>query len=98
MNLWNIFEDAYQITVKFSNIACGFKDYDLVFNQIVTLLSYLLCKEWLLNSVNYKARCLDFPYHFYIIELKLRQQIYFKIGLVLPLDPIIHALKAMDDM
>ena len=45
-----------------------------------------------------KARCLDFNYHFDISELKLRQQICFKIGLVLPLDPIIHALEAMDDM
>ena len=98
VNLWNLFEDAYQITMNFSNIVCGFKDYDLVFNQVVTLLSYLLYKEWLLKSVEYKARCLDFPYRFYISELKLRQQIYFKIGLVLPLDPIINALEGMDDM
>ena len=98
VNLRNLFEDAYQITMNFSNIVCGFKDYDLVFNQVVTLLSYLLYKEWLLKSVEYKARCLDFPYRFYISELKLRQQIYFKIGLVLPLDPIINALEGMDDM
>ena len=98
VNLWNIFQDAYQITVNFSNIVCGFKDYDLVYNQVVTLLSYLLYKEWLLKSVDNKARCLDFPYHFYISELKLRQQICFKIGFVLPLDPIIHALEATDDM
>ena len=77
--------------MNFSNIVCGF-------NQVVTLLSYLLYKEWLLKSVEYKARCLDFPYHFYISELKLRQQIDFKIGLDLHLDPIIHALEAMDDM
>ena len=48
--------------------------------------------------MEYKARCLDFPYRFYISELKLRQQTYIKIGLVLPLDPIINALEAMDDM
>ena len=69
-----------------------------VVNQVVTLLSYLLHKEWLQKSVEYKARCLGFPYHFYISELKLRQQIYFKIGLDLHLDPVIHTLEAMDDM
>ena len=60
VNFWNLSEDAYQITVNFSNIVCGFMDYDLIFNQVVTLLSYLLYKEWLLKSVEYKARCLDF--------------------------------------
>ena len=32
------------------------------------------------------------------LELKLRQQIYVKIGLDLHLDPINHALEAMDAM
>ena len=84
--------------MNFSNTVCGLKDYDLVFNQVVTLLSYLLYKKWLPKSVEYKARCLDFPYRFYISELKLRQEIYFKIGLVLPLDPIISPLEAVYDM
>ena len=86
------------MSVNFSSIVCGFKDYDLVFNQVVMLLSSLLYKEWLLKSVEHKARCLDFHFHFDISELKLRQQIYFKIELDLHLDPITHALEAVDDM
>ena len=35
VNLWNLFEDAYQITVHFSNIVCGLSDYDFIFNVIL---------------------------------------------------------------
>ena len=61
--LWHIVEDAYQITVCFTNIVCGLKDYDLVFNHVVTLLAFLLYKEWLLRSLENKNRCVEFPYH-----------------------------------
>ena len=52
--LWHIVEDAYQITVCCNNIVCGLKDYDLVFNHVVTLLAFLLYKEWLLMSLENK--------------------------------------------
>ena len=97
-NLWKLVEDAYQITVCFSNIVCGLRDYDLIFNHAITLLAFLLYKEWLLSSLENKRRCLDFPYHFYISELKLRDKIYLKNELDLNLYPIIQTLEAMDTM
>ena len=93
--LWHLVEDAYQITVYFRNIVCGLRDYDLIFNHVITLLAFLLYKEWLLMSLKNKVRCVEFPYHFYISELKLREKIYITNGMDLNLNPIILVLKAM---
>ena len=82
----------------FNNIVCGLKDYDLVFNHVVTLLVFLLYKEWLLMSLENKNRCVDFPYHFYINELKLRDKIYCTNGMHLNLYPIIEILEVMSEM
>ena len=46
-------------------------------------------------SLENKVRCVEFPYHFYISELKLREQIYLTNGIDLNLNPIILALEAM---
>ena len=62
VKLWHLVEDAYQIRVYFRNIVSGLRDYDLV----ITLLVFLLYKEWLLMSLENRARCVEFPYHFYI--------------------------------
>ena len=78
--LWHLVEDDYQITVYFCNIVCRLRDYDLIFNHVITLLAFLLYKEWLLMSLENKVRCVEFPYHFYISELKLHEKIYL-IGL-----------------
>ena len=94
--LWHIVEDAYRITVCFNNITCGLKDY--VFNHVVTLLAFLLYKEWLLMSLENKNRCADFPYHFYINELKVRDKIYCTNGTDLNLYPVIEILEAMSEM
>ena len=45
-------------------------------------------------SLENKVRCVEFPYHFYISELKLRGKIYITNGMDLNLNPIILALEA----
>jgi len=96
VNLWKCVEETYQITVSFSNIVCGLRDYDMIFNHIITLLAFLLYKEWLLTSLEYKIRRLDFPCKFFISELKLRERIYFANGVDLNVSPIIQCLEDMD--
>ena len=96
--LWHLVEDAYQITVYFCNIVGGLRDYDLVFNHVVTLLAFSLYKEWLLMSLKNKVRSVEFPYHFYVSELKLRENIYCTNGMDLNLYPIILALEAMSEV
>ena len=49
-------------------------------------------------SLENKNRCLDFPYHVYINELKLRDKIYSTNGMDLNLYPIIEILEAMSEM
>ena len=46
-------------------------------------------------SLENKVRCVEFPYHFYISELKLREKIYITNGMDLNLNHIILALEAM---
>ena len=46
-------------------------------------------------SLESKVRCVEFPYHFYLSELKLREKIYITNGLDLNLNPIIMTLEAM---
>ena len=55
------------ITVCANVMVCGLKDYDLVFNHVVTLLAFLLYKEWLIMSLEYINRCLTFPTIFTLI-------------------------------
>ena len=45
-----------------------------------------------------QGKVFGFSLSFHISKLKLRQQIYFKIGLDLHLDLIIRTLEAMDYM
>ena len=96
--MWLLVEHAHQITVYFRNIVCGLRDYDLIFNHVITLLAFLLYKEWLLMLLENKVRCVEFPYRFYISELKLREQIYLTNGMDLILNPIILALEAMSNV
>ena len=46
-------------------------------------------------SLENKVSCVEFPYHFYISELKLREKIYIINGMDLNLNPFILALEAM---
>ena len=77
---------------------CGIKVYDFVFNHVGTLLAFHFYKEWLLMSLANKNLCVDFPYRFYINELKLRNKNYCTNGMDLNLYPIIQILAATSEM
>ncbi len=91
--LWNLVNDVYNMSVVFKDIVCGVED--LQYRYIITLLAFLLYKEWLLSSLENRTRCTNFPYHFYIRELKLRERIYAYNEVYLDLSPIIHCLENM---
>ena len=65
---------------------------------MLSQLAFLLYKEWSFMSLENKNRRVDFPYHFYINELKLRYKIYCTNGMDLNLYPIIEILEAMSEM
>ena len=75
-HLWQLVKDTFDINVSFSSLICGFQNIDNQLSGTITLLSFLLYKEWLLPSLDNKQRSIAFPYHFYICELKLRAKIY----------------------
>ena len=95
VNLWTLVENTYDISIGFGNIVCGFQDADIGLCNTVTLISYLLYKEWLVSSLHKKERPVECPYYFYLYELKLRRQIFTETGLSFNLDPIISKLEAL---
>ena len=76
-HLWQLVKDTFNINViYFSNLICGFQNFDKQLSDTITLLSFLLYKEWLLPSLENKQRSVAFPYLFFICELRLRIKIY----------------------
>ncbi len=74
--IWNVIADVFHIDIMFGNIVCGLGEFDSHLCHTITLLSFLLYKEWLIHSLDGKRRCFNFPFHFFIGELQLRDKIY----------------------
>ncbi len=91
--LWKVVKDVYHIDVTFGTIVCGLNKINSNLSHTITLLSFLLYKEWLIHSLENTQRCLGFPFHLYIGELQLRDNIYKWNGLDIDLIPIIQYLK-----
>ena len=97
-HLWDIVNKAYNIRIEYGNIVCGFSSDDQL-RSIVTLVAFLLYKEWLLRSLSRNQRCIHFPYDFYICELKLREKIYrssMQNEMYLNADSLIDCLECID--
>jgi hypothetical protein len=89
--MWKIFEHVYRMNIDYRDIVCGINDKDV--HYVITIIAFLLYKEWLLESLNNKSREQSFPIHFFISELRLRQAIYNKNKTYLFLEPLIDHLE-----
>ena len=60
--LWKLVEETFDITIEYCNIVCGFENLSSDICNVITLLSFLLYKEWLLCSLESKCRSVNFPF------------------------------------
>ncbi len=91
--LWSVVKDVYHIDIVFGNVVCGLEEDDSHLCYTITLVAFLLYKEWLLSSLDKKQRNLNFPFHFFIAELRLRDKIYKCNNVDINLTPIIQCLE-----
>ena len=90
VHIWNIVNNTYHVNVTYKQIVCGVQDK--MVRPVVTVISYILYKEWLLASLENKTRA-SFPKECFIFELKLRQHLYKSCMDVTCLKPLITALE-----
>lgn len=91
--LWKCFDNVYRMKINFSNIVCGVQRVDKHIQVIVTLLAFLLYKEWLVSSIENHQRNINFPHHFFVYELRLRNNIYCTNGVNINIYPLIEYLE-----
>ena len=91
--LWNCFESVYIVKINFSNIICGVQSDDKHIPIIVTLLGFLLYKEWLVSSLENHRRNINFPHHFFIYKLGIRNKIYCTNGININIYSLIEYLE-----
>ena len=93
VHLWECFESVYRIKINYNYIVCGIETGDKHIPVIVMLLGFLLYKEWLVNSLENQRRSNNFPYHYFIYELQLRNRIYCTNGKNINIYPLIEYLQ-----
>ena len=54
--LWNCVESVCRVNINFSNVVYGVQTDDKYIPIIITLLGFLLYKEWLVSSLEYHQR------------------------------------------
>ena len=74
--LWQIVELVFEVEINFERIL-GL-DEQFEHDDIITIVSFLIYKDWLLPSLQNKDRNSVIALSFFIAELTLRQQIYEK--------------------
>lgn len=72
--IWNIVNYAFNLNVTFMQIL-GF-DENFDHNAIVTIVTFLIYKEWLLKSLEHKNRAIPLSLEHFKAELQLRLKIY----------------------
>ena len=74
--LWKEFECLFKVQISFTTVL-GI-DSNCQYDFLITLLSYLIYKEWLILSLENLPRKQRIVFHFYKNELDLRWKIYKK--------------------
>jgi hypothetical protein len=91
--VWKLFSQVYHKNITFKTIVCGHEDKDI--SHVVTIIAFILYKEWLLCSLRSKKRKGDFPISLYVHELQLRQKVYEVNDLYIYLNPIINHMQSV---
>ena len=74
--LWRKIDSALNTRVTFDLILGA--DTTFKYNEVLTLITFLIYKEWLLLSLENKSRNNNISFNFYKMELQLRLNIYRK--------------------
>ena len=74
--LWKIIENTFKIKITFKTICCLNNDANLKYNTIITLITFLIYKEWLLLSLEKKHRTSPITNIFFKNELTRHAAIY----------------------
>ena len=74
--LWNLLENVYNVKISFKSILGIDKPFE--YNSLVTIIAFLIYKEWLILSLENKKRSNDIMFAFFKEELSIRLRIYEK--------------------
>ena len=72
--IWDMVNRVFNTSVTFPMLLGS--DNSFQYNRICTLLAFLIYKDWLLLSLEYKSRTFPMSFIKYKAELKLRKDIY----------------------
>ena len=91
--LWARVSEALDYDIVCDSVICGTFDGNFQSNNIViTLVSFLIYKDWLLHSLESKKRPTLFNMELFKSELLLRMKIYEKCNMVVHVNQIINLL------
>ena len=80
VGLWKCVSEALEMDIVKDNIICGCFDGDFRSNNIIiTIICFLIYKDWLLNSIENRKRTTVFNMELLKSELQLRMKIYEKM-------------------
>ena len=92
--LWKMVNDVYAVNVTFSLILGTEKCFR--YNKILTLVSFLIYKEWLVLSFDKKRRPDHIAFAYFKSEIKMRIDIYRKCNLYDEID--LQLLECLHDV
>ena len=94
--LWARVSEALDYDIVCDSVICGTFDGNFQSNNIViTLVSFLIYKDWLLHSLESKKRPTLFNMELFKSELQLRTKIYEKCNMVVHVNQIINLLSLL---
>ena len=94
--LWARVSEALDYDIVCDSVICGTFDGNFQSNNIViTLVSFLIYKDWLLHSLESKKRPILYNMELFKFELQLRMKIYKKCNMVVHVNQIINLLSLL---
>ena len=91
--LWTSVGEALGMNNTQDSIMCGCMDGNFYGNNIIiTLVCFLIYKDWLVRSLDNKKRSVDFNLELLKCELKLRMDIYEKCNMIVHVNQIVNLL------
>ena len=91
--LWRSVGEALGMNITQDSIICGCMDGNFYSNNtVITLICFLIYKDWLIRSLDNKKRSVDFNRELFKCELKLRMAIYEKCNMILHVNQIVNLL------
>ena len=81
------------MNISQDSVMCGCMDGNFYGNNIIiTLVCFLIYKDWLVRFLDNKKRSVDFNLELLKCELKLRMDIYEKCNMIVHVNQIVNLL------